>query len=541
MSDRTKVLMVFPRFNPHSFWSYEGAVEILGAKYPAAPLGMITLAALLPDDWDIRLINRNTEELTDADIDWADMVMTGGMLSQQFDSLQIIEMCRVKNLPVAVGGPDATSSPHIYAGADFSVLGEAEDIIADFIAAWRRGDRKGVFEAERFQVNVTKTPVPRFDLLKFDQYLYIGVQFSRGCPFTCEFCDIIELYGRNPRAKTAPQMLAELDTLYKLGYRGHLDFVDDNLIGNKKAVKAFLPKLIAWQKAHNFPFVLTTEASLNIADDPQLMEMMRDANFFGFFVGIESPDPDTLVQMSKKQNVKREIYESVSKIYAAGMILFPGFIVGFDSEKAGVADGIMECVEDSALPMGMFGLLYALPGTQLTRRLEKEGRLHAEIGVDTDRKQGDFALSGLNFDTIRPRADILRDFADILGRLYEPNAYFARLRRAVLPMQRIRLPAWIAIRDSLREIDRFFKLMWEVTWRRPDMRRHVWKLLLECAVRNPNAIRNMMVMVVFYLYLAPLSRLWIAEANKQIRAIEAGAWRSPGDATSRPLEAALAT
>jgi radical SAM superfamily enzyme YgiQ (UPF0313 family) len=499
---------------------------------------MITLAALLPADWNIRLVNRNTEELTDADLDWADMVMTGGMLSQQFDALQMIDMCRSRKLPVAVGGPDVTSSPHLYAAADFSVLGEAEDIIDDFVAAWQRGDRSGVFEAERFQVDVTRTPIPRFDLLKFNQYLYIGVQFSRGCPFTCEFCDIIELYGRKPRAKTADQMLAELDTLYKLGYRGHLDFVDDNLIGNKKAVKAFLPQLIAWQKAHNFPFVLTTEASLNIADDPQLLQMMRDANFFGFFVGIESPDPATLVQMSKKQNVKHEIYESVHKIYAAGMILFPGFIVGFDSEKAGVVDAIMECVEESDLPMAMFGLLYALPGTQLTRRLEKEGRLHPEVGVDTDRKQGDFALSGLNFDTMRPRVDILRDFADILTRQYEPRAYFARLRRAVIPMQRIKLPAWIAVRDSLREIDRFFKLMWEVTVHRPDMRKHVWKLLLECFVRNPNAVRNIMVMVVFYLYLAPLSRFWIAETNRQIKAIETGTWQPPRKATAQIRTAA---
>ncbi|MBN9082335.1 MAG: B12-binding domain-containing radical SAM protein [Rhizobiales bacterium 62-17] len=527
MSRRIRVLMIFPRFNPHSFWSYEGAVEVLGAKYPAAPLGMITLAALLPAEWDIRLINRNTEALEEHDLDWPDMVMTGGMLSQQNDALALIERCRARNLPVVVGGPDATSSPHIYDRADFQVLGEVEDIIVDFIAAWERGERHGRFTAPRFQVNVTKTPIPRFDLLKFKDYLYIGLQFSRGCPFTCEFCDIIELYGRNPRAKTNDQMLAELDRLYELGYRGHLDFVDDNLIGNKKAVKLFLPHLIAWQKRRRYPFTFSTEASLNIADDPALMTMMRDANFFGFFVGIESPDPETLVQTAKKQNIKHEIYESVHKIYAHGMILFPGFIVGFDSEKQGVADGIIQCVEDAALPMGMLGLLYALPGTQLTRRLTKEGRLHPETGHDLDSRQGDFALSGLNFDTLRPRADILRDFAGVLRRLYEPKAYFGRLRRAVLPMQRVKLPAWIAIRDSLREIDRFFRIMWEVTLHRPDMRWPVWKLIVECLIRNPNAVRNIMVMVVFYLYLAPLSRFWIGETERQIEAIESGRWQPP--------------
>jgi radical SAM superfamily enzyme YgiQ (UPF0313 family) len=244
VSDSCNVLMIFPKFNPKSFWSYDGACELLGAKYPAAPLGMITLAALLPPSWDIRLVNRNTEELQDGDLAWADIVMTGGMLAQQFDSLKVIELAQRAGKPVAVGGPDPTSSPRIYACADIMVLGEAESIIDEFIAAWRRGERNGVFEAPKFQADATKTPIPRFDFLKFKQYLFIGVQFSRGCPFLCEFCDIIELYGRVPRTKTPMQMLAELERLYALGYRGHLDFVDDNLIGNKKAVKEFLPHLI---------------------------------------------------------------------------------------------------------------------------------------------------------------------------------------------------------------------------------------------------------------------------------------------------------
>ena len=521
MFHSTKILMIFPRFMPHAFWSYEGAVEILGAKYPAAPLGMITLAALLPVDWDIRLVNRNTRELTEDDLAWADLAMTGGMLPQQRDALEVIDLCRARSLPVVVGGPDATSSPQVYAHADFSVLGEAESVIEDFVAAWRRGDRRGEFIAPKFQADVTKTPIPRFDLLNFKDYLYLGVQFSRGCPFTCEFCDIIELYGRNPRAKTTPQMLAELDRLYELGYRGHLDFVDDNLIGNKKAVKAFLPHLIAWQKQHHYPFALTTEASLNIADDPALMDMMREANFFGFFVGIESPDPATLVHMSKKQNIKHEIYESVRKIYDRGMIVFPGFIVGFDTEKVRVADVIMQCIEDAALPMGMFGLLYALPGTQLTRRLAKEGRLHPEPEIDMARKTDEVTILGLNFETARPRVEVLRDFADVLSRLYEPDAYFARVQRAYLNLQTIKLPAWMQLRDTWRESDRLFNILREVTLHRPDMRKHVWKLFLLFVTRNPNALRPLMVMVVFYLYLAPLSRLWIAGVNKEIEKLEA--------------------
>ncbi len=264
------VLMIYPRFMADSFWNFSEACELVGARYPAIPLGLITVAALLPKSWNVRLVNRNTEELADSDLDWADMVMTGGMLFQQSDTLELIDMCRARGLPVVVGGPDATSSPHRYESANFRVLGEVEDIIGQFIAAWEQGSREGMFVAEKFQVDVTKTPVPRFDLLKFEQYLYIGVQFSRGCPFTCEFCDIIELYGRSPRTKTHDQMLAELEALYRLGYRGHVDFVDDNLIGNKKAIKAFLPTLEKWIEQHDYPFEFTTEASLNLADDGEL-------------------------------------------------------------------------------------------------------------------------------------------------------------------------------------------------------------------------------------------------------------------------------
>jgi radical SAM superfamily enzyme YgiQ (UPF0313 family) len=230
---------------------------------------------MLPPHWEVRLVDRNTEDLTEADLAWADMVMTGGMLPQQADTLALIELCRRNDRPVVVGGPDATSSPHIYKQADFRVLGEAEGVLSDFVAAWDAGKRDGTFTAPKFQVDVTKSPMPRFDLLNLEYYLYIGVQYSRGCPFTCEFCDIIELYGRLPRTKTTLQILAELDRLYALGYRGHVDFVDDNLIGN------------------DYPFEFSTEASVNLADDDELLHLMRDANFFALFIGIESPDPET--------------------------------------------------------------------------------------------------------------------------------------------------------------------------------------------------------------------------------------------------------
>ena len=327
------VLLIYPRFAGGTFWNFAATCEVFGARYPAAPLGLITVAALLPSAWAMRLVDRNTEELSDGDLAWADLVMTGGMLPQQHDTLEIIDICRAAGKPVVVGGPGVTSSPHIYERADFRVLGEAESIIDKFIAAWEAGAREGVFEAEKFQADVTKNPIPRFDLLKFDHYLHVGVQFSRGCPFTCEFCDIIELYGRVPRAKTNAQMLAELEALYRLGYRGHVDFVDDNLIGNKKAVRSFLLDLRTWLDEHDYPFEFTTEASVNLADDTNLLRVMNEANFVGVFVGIESPDPETLIMAKKKQNTRRSLVESIHKIYAAGLFVHAGFIVGFDLKR----------------------------------------------------------------------------------------------------------------------------------------------------------------------------------------------------------------
>ena len=254
--------------------------------------------------------------------------MTGGMIPQHLDAVEIIDLCRTRNKPIAIGGPGVTSVPYAFTSANFQILGEAEAVIDDFVAAWDAGALEGIFEAPKFTIDVTKTPIPRFDLLKFDDYLYVGVQFSRGCPFTCEFCDIIELYGRVPRTKTQEQIFAELQALYDAGYRGHVDFVDDNFIGNRKHVRPMMPKLKEWLQKHDYPFEFSTEASINIADDDDMLQAMKDANFFGIFVGIESPDPETLIQMRKKQNTKRNIAESIHKIYRYGMFVTAGFIVG---------------------------------------------------------------------------------------------------------------------------------------------------------------------------------------------------------------------
>jgi radical SAM superfamily enzyme YgiQ (UPF0313 family) len=529
--------LIAPCFSGQSFWNFRATCEVYGARFPAAPLGLITVAALLPSSWQCRLINRNTEELLQSDLDWADLVMTGGMLPQQPDTLRVIELAHAQQKPVVVGGPDVTSSPEAYKAADFQVLGEAEGALDAFIRAWSSGVRQGVFEAEKFKIDVTKTPIPRFDLLKRSQYTFYGVQFARGCPFTCEFCDIIELYGRVPRVKTVEQMLAELETLYRIGYRGHLDFVDDNFIGNKKAVKAFLPHLIAWQQERGFPFEFSTEASINIADDEGLLALMREANFFTIFVGIESPDTETLVSMQKKQNTRRALADCVHKIYRAGMFVNAGFIVGFDSEKGAVADAMIECIEATSIPFCMVGLLYALPTTQLTRRLAREGRLFplSYTTRPTEEGVGDQCTSGLNFETARPRRDILFDYRTILERVYRPAAYYARVRTVVRMLDRPALDR-SASKDaprprlfgvSVRDIALLWRLLWRIAVRQPSALWHFGTVFYECATRNRRAIGCVGVLAAFYLHLKPFSRFVVSVVDRQITEIDSGKWQPP--------------
>jgi hypothetical protein len=298
----------------------------------------------------------------------------------------------------------------------------------------------------------------------------MSVQFSRGCPFNCEFCDIIELYGRVPRTKTTQQIIAELDVIYGLGYRGRVFFVDDNLVGNKKELRCLLPALIEWQRLRKYPFSFITQASINLADDQALLEMMKAANFVSVFVGIESPDSDSLVAMKKKQNTRRNLVESVHKIYRAGMDVMAGFIVGFDSENGSVADSMIECIEATSISNCMVGLLYALANTQLSRRLQREGRLYSDLDLTLMADLiGDQCSAGLNFKTARPRRDILEDYERILETIYRPAEYFARVRRVGRILNRPKLGASPLLRMVFRELPAFARLVWSIT-RHPELR-----------------------------------------------------------------------
>jgi len=482
----------------------------------------------------VRLVNRNTEELTEADLAWADLVMTGGMLPQQPDTLAVIDMAQARCKPVVVGGPDATSTPELYESADFLVLGEAEEIMSDFLAAWAAGARVGRFKAAMGKTDVTKSPIPRFDLLHFDHYLHVGVQFSRGCPFTCEFCDIIELYGRVPRTKTTEQVLAELDRLYALGYRGHVDFVDDNLIGNKKSLRKFLPHLEAWVREKNYPFEFSTEASVNLADDDDLLAAMSRANFFMVFIGIESPDTETLVAMQKKQNTRRSLQESVHKIYRAGLLVHAGFILGFDNEKGSVAEGMVACIEDTAIPVCMVGLLYALPTTQLTRRLEREGRLFDAVALEDADGLGDQCTAGLNFATGRSRRSILDDYRTVLDRIYAPAAFFGRVRRVGRMLNCADRRVEASLVQQAAEVGGALRLAAQLSTLGRETRQAFWGAVTDCLTHNRDALPYVLIMATLYLHVGPFARYVISRLDAQIGNLDAGRWAMPA---RRPVPA----
>ena len=472
------------------------------------------MAALLPGDWEVRLVDRNVEELAASDLAWSDVVMIGGMMPQRRDALAVVDLAHAAGKPVVVGGPDVTESPEAYAHVEYQVRGEAEEILSRFVSDFEAGAGRGTYVPAAFP-DVTRSPVPRFDLLRLDRYLHVGVQFSRGCPFDCEFCSVIELNGRRPRTKTLEQMCAELDALHALGHRGHVDFVDDNLIGSKKAAKPLLRGLAAWNARRGHPFEYTTEASLNLADDAALLDLLREANFFAIFVGIETPDPAALVEAHKLQNTRRDIAESIHKIHRAGIFVNAGFIIGFDAERASVAVEMEACIEATSIPVCMVGLLYALPGTQLARRLQAEGRLHADTFV-VEEDDADQCTSGLNFMTVRPRGEMLSDYRTVIDRIYRPEAFFGRVRRVCRELDRSRHRLRVPLRHVLRDLRAFGRIAARLGWRDRGVRRWFWGALLDCLLHNPRALRIGVSFAALYLHYGPFSRWLVDRLDGQI-------------------------
>jgi radical SAM superfamily enzyme YgiQ (UPF0313 family) len=388
------------------------------------PLGLITVAALCPKDWTLRLIDRNLEELHDRDILWADLIMLSGMRVQHDDMREVLRRARVLGKRTIVGGPYASAEPEAFLPlADHVVAGEPDEVFDAIAADLEGGSAKRLYVIAD-KPDVSKTPVPRYDLLKLDKYLSMAVQFSRGCPFQCEFCDIITIYGRKPRTKTADQMLVEFEALFKLGWRGRVFVVDDNFIGNHKRALDLTVKIAEWQRRHGHPFVLSTEASMDLAQRPALIEAMVRANFWFVFMGIESPSRQSLAETKKFQNLREDPLECVHAIRRSGLWVTAGFIVGFDSDTEDIFDRQIEFIERAAIPWAMSGFLVALPTTPLHARMAREGRL-------IEGKQMSTHFASPNFRTVLSLAKLVNGVRSILNSIYAPSAYYDRAFRSL--------------------------------------------------------------------------------------------------------------
>ena len=370
-------LLVYPE-QPPTYWGANFALGISGVQATFPPLGLLTVAAMLPPEYDLRVVDMNVASLEDSDLEWADMVFTSTMIVQRVSLQTVIERCNRAGVPVVAGGPHPTTFHDEIRGVDHFVLDEAEEIFPEFLRDLEHGTAKAMYREPR-KPDVTQTPIPRFDLIDMKNYYSMGVQFSRGCPFDCEFCDIIKLYGRVPRTKSPEQMVNEFETLYRLGWRGPLFLVDDNFIANKRDALKLLPVLADWQKARGYPFSLSTEASVNLARLDELMDGMIEAGFDTVFLGIETPNPKALLKTKKPQNVsKREenfLLNAVRKIQHAGMQVQGGFILGLDGDDEGAFDAQINFIREAGIPVAAIYLLTALKGTDMYNRLMSENRL----------------------------------------------------------------------------------------------------------------------------------------------------------------------
>jgi len=423
-----RALLVYPEFPP-SYWGFRYALELLGKRSSMPPLGLLTVAAMFPESWELRLVDLNVEPLADSELEWADLVLTSTMVVQQRSLQEVLARCNALDKPVVVGGPHPTSFSSEISGADHFLLGEVEETFARFLADWEAGRAAREYRPQS-KPAITTTPVPRFDLLDLSAYGSMALQFSRGCPFDCDFCDITKLFGRVPRTKSNEQMLAELDALYSLGWRGALFLVDDNFIGNRKEAMRLLPVVAAWQKEHGSPFDLYTEASVNLARHEPLMGAMVEAGFSMVFVGIESPNPEALRRTNKPQNTSRGdedyLLRAVRTMEEKGLEVTAGFILGLDGDGPEVFEAQVDFIQSAGIPIAMVGLLTAMRGTNLYTRLEREGRLLVE-------SSGNNVEIALNFVPELDREVLIDGYCRVLARLYGPDlrSYFARCRTLV--------------------------------------------------------------------------------------------------------------
>jgi radical SAM superfamily enzyme YgiQ (UPF0313 family) len=478
-----RALLVYPQF-PDTFWSFRYALQFIRKRASSPPLGLLTIAALLPADWQIRLVDLNIRPLSREDIEWAEMVMISAMVVQRPSAREVIARCKAAGKRVVAGGPLFLGEWQDFPQVDHFVLNEGEITLPVFLRDLENGTPQRVYSTDDY-ADMSRSPVPRWDLLDTRYYDSLSIQYSRGCPFNCDFCNVTAMLGHRPRTKTADQILAELDSMYALGWRRNIFFVDDNFIGNRKQLKEeILPALIRWRQGKKGCHFIT-EASINLADDPELMRMMVEAGFTSVFVGIETPAEESLAECHKGQNLRRNLVESVRRLQQFGLQVMGGFIVGFDSDRPNIFQQQLEFIQKSGIVTAMVGLLQAPYGTALYQRMAREGRLLSELsGSNTDGSTNILPKMGL--DTLR------QGYRRLIGELYSPHTFYERVRTFLENYN----PPGLNVSIHWEEVYAFFASMWRLGVLGRE-RKEYWRLFFWTLWKYP---RKFALAITFAIY-----------------------------------------
>jgi radical SAM superfamily enzyme YgiQ (UPF0313 family) len=483
------ILLIYPQY-PDTFWSFKHALRFIHKKAAFPPLGLLTVAAMLPREWNKKLIDMNVRSLTDKDIKWADYVFISAMVVQRDSVKEVVRRVKKLGVKIVAGGPLFTTEPEQFEEIDHLVLNEAEITLAPFLTDLAAGNARHIYSTTDHPP-VTSTPAPLYSLINLHNYWSISLQYSRGCPFNCEFCDITFLDGRIPRTKSTAQLFAEMEAIFNLGWRGSLFIVDDNFIGNKNKLKAeILPALIEWQARRNHPFTLFTEVSINLEDDEELMDLMTKAGFNRVFIGIETPNEASLTECSKNQNVSRDLVASVKKIHNHGMEVMAGFIVGFDNDPAEIFKSQINFIQKSGIVTAMVGLLNAPRGTRLYQRLKKENRLVKQEFT------GDNMDFSLNFEPKMNKKNLIEGYHHVLNTIYSPKYYYERVKtllKEFKPRKGIKLPE---IHIDFRQLVGLVNCVWFVGIKEKG-RRYFWRLFASTLFFKPRTFPMFVTLAVY--------------------------------------------
>ncbi|MFO8164985.1 MAG: DUF4070 domain-containing protein [Desulfatiglandales bacterium] len=416
-----KILLVYPKYI-NTFWSFKDALKFISKKATHPPLGLLTVAAMLPKEWEKKVVDMNVDPLRDKDLQWADYVFISAMSIQQESVKEVISKCKEMGVKTVAGGPLFTTGYEDFEDVDHFVLNEAEITLPTFLTDLKNGCAQRMYTSEEFP-DIQKTPIPLWELINMKKYATMSIQYSRGCPFNCEFCNITALFGHKVRTKSTAQVIRELESIYSQGWRGDVFFVDDNFIGRKRTLKKeTLPAIIEWMGRNNYPYFFNTEASIDLSDDEELMQLMVRAGFNSVFVGIETTNEESLAECNKVQNENRDLLASVKKIQKFGLQVQGGFIVGFDNDPPSIFEKLSEFIQESGIVTAMVGLLNAPRNTRLYQRLVKEGRLLNDVSGDNT----DFSI---NFTPAMDYETLMEGYKRIIRRIYSPEPYFKRVRK----------------------------------------------------------------------------------------------------------------